>query len=102
MREGLRYRLQLFCSLMAVKGLAAADADSIDIVFTRNLPANETELAQVAASLGVEVSNETLLSILPFVADPAAEAEKVAAQKEAQAQQQAESLLNTPIEDADE
>lgn len=97
-QEGLRYRLKLFCSLMAVKGLAATDADSIDIVFTRNLPANETELAQVAASLGVEVSNETLLSILPFVADPAAEAEKVAAQKEAQA----EILLNTPVEDADE
>lgn len=100
-QEGLRYRLQLFCSLMAVKGLAAADADSIDIVFTRNLPANETELAQVAASLGVEVSNETLLSILPFVSDPAEEAAKVEEQKEAQAQRQTELLLNTPIEDAD-
>lgn len=55
----------------------------------------------MAASLGAEVSNETLLSILPFVSDPAEEAAKVEEQKEAQAQRQTELLLNTPIEDAD-
>ena len=41
----------------------------IDVVFKRNLPANELEISQMAMNLVDIVSNETLLEQLPFVSD---------------------------------
>lgn len=76
-REGLRYRLKLFCNVLAVKGGPAVNPDDIDIIFTRSLPVNELEQAQIMAALGEDISLETKLSRLSFVEDPAAEAERV-------------------------
>lgn len=89
-REGLKIRLRLFCNMLATKGAAAIDPNDVDIVFTRNLPANEVELAQVVSMLQGMVPDQALLSILPFVKDPQAAADELQEQKaEAVRQQQA-------------
>ena len=41
--------------------------------FTRSLPQNELEIAQTIATLQGTVSNQTLVSLLPFVTDAKAE-----------------------------
>ena len=42
----------------------------IDIVFTRNLPIDLNETVNVINGLKDLVSDETLLTLLPFVKDP--------------------------------
>ena len=54
----------------------------IDIQFTRNLPTNNTELISLVQNLQGIVSNETLLSLLPFVKDTTAELEKLNQEKQ--------------------
>lgn len=63
--------------ILSIKGSAYLDTE---IIFTRNLPVNEYEIAQEVNLLRGLVSNETLLSLLPFVQDAAAEQEKVNAE----------------------
>ena len=53
------------------------------IKFTRALPQNVTEIAQMVTSLNGIVSNETLLSLLPFIEKPLEELERVNSEKEA-------------------
>ena len=62
--------------------LNLAGGADIDIIFTRNLPVNVLEIAQIINQLRGIVSDETLLAQIPFVNDVAAEYEKVKAQKE--------------------
>lgn len=81
MRKALQKRIELICEVLNLKGGEQVWRD-VRIVFTRNLPTNVEEMAQVANSLRGLVSDETLLSLLPFVNDPAQELEKVKAQKE--------------------
>ncbi len=47
------------------------------IIFTRNLPVNELEIAQEVNMLRGLVSNKTLLSQLPFVDDVETELEQL-------------------------
>lgn len=81
--EGLRYRLECIINALSVMGIGAVNVDDITIQFTRSLPANYLEEAQIINSLQGIVSNETLLARLNFVADPAEELKKVEADKEA-------------------
>ena len=60
--------------------LISTDTYDINVDFTHNLPTNLSDNAEVVASLRGLVSSETLLTLLPFVSDPAAEAEKVQAE----------------------
>ena len=53
------------------------DWRSIEIHFTRNLPINQEDLANMVDKLEGVVSNETLLAQLPFVEDPQEEMRKV-------------------------
>lgn len=46
--EGLRARLQLYANFLQVKGFKALDVADVKITFTRALPANQTENAQIA------------------------------------------------------
>lgn len=46
--EGLRARLQLYVNFLQVKGFKALDVADVKITFTRALPANQTENAQIA------------------------------------------------------
>lgn len=88
-KRGLQQRLEL---ISMIQGLMGSNFDwrSIDIQFRRNIPANLTELAQMISALDGIVSNETLLSQIPFVDDVQAELEKLAEQKE-------EDKINNPF-----
>ena len=54
----------------------------IEITFTRNLPVNTLEAAQIVNQLRGLVSDETLLSQIPFIRNATEELEKLKEQKE--------------------
>lgn len=87
-RRGLRKRLEIFLHFLGiVDGDRATIRESeIDITFSRSLPKNLYEIAQTISLLGDKVSSETLLGLLPFVADPAEEAEAVKFEQDAAAE----------------
>jgi len=95
--EGLRYRLECIANVLRAKGGAAIDVKDINIQFTHSLPANETELAQLIGSLSGTVSQETLLSLLPFVKDPAAEVKAVNDEKQANAARMVDSMMHSDM-----
>ena len=95
--EGLRYRLECINNVLVAKGGASIDVKDINIQFTHSLPANETELAQLIGSLSGTVSQETLLSLLPFVKDPAAEAKAVNDEKQANAERMVDSMMRSDM-----
>ena len=68
MTKALQRRIELMCSILSLTGLEAVWRD-IEITFTRNLPANDLETAQVINTLRGMVSNKTLISQLSFVTD---------------------------------
>lgn len=80
-REGLKERLRLLCSWLDTTGKAHIDSRDISIQFTRALPVNETEVAQLVSELRDLVPLKTLLGLLPFVDDPEAAAEEIREQQ---------------------
>lgn len=82
MRKALQKRIELICAIGNIKGGELVWRD-IKINFTRNLPENTLETAQVVNSLRGLVSDETLLGLLPFITDTQAEMDRLQAQKEA-------------------
>lgn len=85
-KKGLQERLEILFNILALKG-SVYDFRSINMTFTRNLPSNEAEVAQMVSTLQGIVSDETLLAQIPFVEDPQKEAEKVKEQKEENVEQ---------------
>ena len=81
-KKGLQRRIELLFNILAIKG-SSYDWRAIDIVFTRNLPSNDTEIANMVYKLSGKVSKETLLSQLPFVEDVDAEIERLKDEQEA-------------------
>ena len=80
-KKGLRRRIDLFCNYLGLKAINI-NKNNIKITFTRKLPKNLNELAQMIANLSGKVSNETLIEQLPFVEDASNEAEKVKKENE--------------------
>ena len=80
-KKGLQQRLELIAQITSLLG-ASFDWRSIDIVFTRNIPTNDLELAQMVNYLKDIVSDETLLAQIPFVEDVQNEIEKVKEERE--------------------
>jgi SPP1 family phage portal protein len=80
-REGLKERLRLLCSWLDTTGKAHVDSTGISIQFTRALPVNEVEQAQLVSELRDVVPLETLLGQLPFIDDPEAAAEEIREQQ---------------------
>ena len=80
-KKGLQRRIELIYVILALKG-SAFDWRAIDIVFTRNLPTNETEIANVVNTLSNIVSKRTLLAQIPFVENVDDEMERLKKQKE--------------------
>lgn len=80
-KKGLQQRLEL---ISCITGLLDNEFDwsSVEIIFNRNIPANETEIAQMVSTLEDIVSDETLLAQIPFVEDVQAELERLDEQKE--------------------
>ena len=80
-KRGLQQRLELMSMISSVLR-EGFDWRAIDIVFTRNLPSNDVDIANMVNSLRDIVSDETLLAQIPFVDDVQAEIERVDKQKE--------------------
>lgn len=81
MKKALQKRIELICEVLHLTG-TDEDWRDIEIIFTRNLPVNVVEIAQVVNQLRGIVSDETLLAQIPFISDATAEYEKVKEQKE--------------------
>ncbi|UZQ49847.1 phage portal protein [Clostridium kluyveri] len=80
-KKALQRRIELVTNILNIKG-GNYDYTDIDMSFTRNIPANTTELVNMVAQLKGTLSEQTLISQLPFVADPQAELEKVKQEQE--------------------
>lgn len=81
-KKGLQRRIELISFINGVLS-AGFDWRSIDITFTRNLPTNDTEIANIVNTLSSIVSKETLLAQIPFIDDVQAELDRVEKEKEA-------------------
>lgn len=80
-KRGLQQRLELMSMINSVLR-EGFDWRAIDIVFTRNLPSNDVDIANMVNTLRDIVSDETLLAQIPFVDDVQAEIERVDEQRE--------------------
>lgn len=102
--KGLKRRIKLFANYLGLTQIAI-DANSIIPNFSRSLPKNLLEISQIVSNLDGKVSQETLLSQIPFVEDPMSEIEKVNEEKQENiAQNQliltgGEHIHNTPVGD---
>lgn len=81
MTKALQKRIELICEVLNLTDGLSMWRD-IEITFTRNLPENTLETAQMVNQLRGLVSDETLLSQIPFITNPAEEVEKVREQKQ--------------------
>ena len=81
-KKALQRRIELIFNILSLKG-NVFDWREIEIIFTRNLPTNDTEIAQVVSTLDGIVSDETLLAQIPFVTDVQSELERLGEQKQA-------------------
>ena len=68
MKQALQKRLELICAIQRLTATEFVWRD-VNIVFTRNIPVNEVEVAQMVNQLRGIVSDRTLLSLLSFVPD---------------------------------
>ena len=81
MTKALQKRIELICAVLRLTNGDNTWRD-VQIVFTRNLPQNIIDTAQVINQLRGIVSDKTLLSLLPFIKDVDAEYELIQQQKE--------------------
>ena len=83
MEQGLRERLELYNHFLTVRGaMGPVDHSQVDVVFTPNLPVNESETVDLVCRLQGIVDDQTLLSQLWFVRDPAEAVENLRRQRE--------------------
>ena len=76
-KRGLQRRIELLSNILSLTS-TSFDWRSIDITFRRNIPANITEIADVISRLRGLLSDETLISQIPFVENTQAEMKKIA------------------------
>lgn len=77
-KKGLQRRLELLTSLLFVRGLIAkSNYFDVNIAFNRTMPANDTEIIENVNKLTGTVSQETLLTMLPFIDDAKAEMQRI-------------------------
>ena len=81
-KKGLMRRLELIIAVTNIKLNSLFTYTEIKPVFTRNLPTNESELVAMAKSLYGIVSEDTVLSLLPFIEDVQSEKDAIAKEKE--------------------
>lgn len=81
MVQGLESRIRLITTILNIKGGSHIYTE-VSMDFSRNLPANTNNIADMVSKLLGVVSHETILTQLPFVDDPAAEMAKIAAENE--------------------
>ena len=89
--RSLKERFKLYAHMLSLKRqMADVPVYEVDLVFTRNLPANELEISQMLVNLSGMVSNETLIGQLPFISDEKEEQQLLEEEQKRQAQQAAE------------
>ena len=81
-KKGLMRRIELLCNFLNVATNDLMLYTDMVPVFTRNKPQNETDLVNMVKSLYGIISDETLLSILPFIENSKEEMEKRDKEKE--------------------
>lgn len=81
MKKALQRRIEIIAGIASLK-LGEEVFRDIKIEFMRNIPEDQTATINLINSLKGTVSDETLLSQLSFIEDPAAEVEKVYAQNQ--------------------
>ena len=81
-KKGLMRRIELLCNFLNIATNDLMLYTDIHPVFTRNKPKNEVELANMVKSLYGILSDETLISILPFIENSKEEIEKRDLEKE--------------------
>lgn len=89
----LQRRIRLIATILNLKG-NSFDYKDVRITFTRNLPANLIELADMAVKLREIVSDETLREQFPFIHDLELEEERLEKQQEKANEQAASNILN--------
>jgi len=91
-REGLEARLRLFAHYLAAQHKVSTDfaVEDVEITFTRGLPVNDLEQAQVVQTLQGIVPDDILLRYLDVIKDPAVALEMLKAQKQEKAQETAQ------------
>ena len=75
-RESLSKRMDLIASYLNIINNSEVVRNQIQMQFSDSLPQNILELTQIVQNLSQDVSTETRLSLLPFIANPADEIEK--------------------------
>ena len=80
-KRGLQQRFELMSMINNVLR-EGFDWRAIDINFTRNIPSNDTDIADMVNTLKDIVSEETLLAQIPFVEDVQNELEKLKQERE--------------------
>ena len=80
-KRGLQQRFELMSMINNVLR-EGFDWRAIDINFTRNIPSNDTEIANMVNTLKDIVSEQTLLAQIPFVDDVQTELEKLKQERE--------------------
>ena len=81
-KKGLMRRIELLCNFLNIATNDLLLYTDIQPLFTRNKPKNETELASMVKNLYGILSDETLISILPFIENSKEEIEKRDLEKE--------------------
>lgn len=81
MKKALQRRVEIICGIASLK-IGEETFREIEITFTRNIPADTNETINLINSLKGIVSDQTLLSQLDFISDPAGEIEAVNKQKQ--------------------
>ena len=83
MKKALQKRIELICGILNLVGGSGEELwREAQITFTRNLPSDLTQTVQIVNQLRGIVSQETLLTLLPFVQDVDEEMKRVKAEKE--------------------
>ena len=80
-KRGLQQRLELMSMINSVLR-EGFDWRAIDIIFTRNVPSNDSDIANMVNTLKDIVSEETLLAQIPFVENVQDELERLKQERE--------------------
>ncbi len=103
-KKGIKRRIELISNFLNIKAISI-DSGTVKITFTRKLPKNLNELAQMIANLSGKVSTKTLIEQLPFVEDAESEVKTVEKESEKAAERQKKIFSapdNVPFSDAEE
>ncbi|MET3212152.1 UNVERIFIED_CONTAM: SPP1 family phage portal protein [Paenibacillus sp. PvR008] len=82
MEKAIKQRLRNFFTFLHIKEGIQYDYRDIAVKFTRNLPTDLVGMADVIVKLQQVVSQETLLTLLPFVENPKLEFNKFHAEQQ--------------------